>query len=838
MQTELHPQDAGADVQLALCAGALAHVAAAGAASAAAPGTAPALLWLVVDGRGRALHSRWPLSGCISRDQGLALQLWQRDGPTASWRCLRRLRRNAPSQAEQAMPLLVRAIADLVRQAAVDRSLGVQRHGFGTPLQPGDPAPPDRRWPQRLASAWQAMLDRQHARWSGETWSVGLVDAPASTWVRAGGRLPVRWITRPAWRGYSADPMGVPGDPHHLYCEYYDERAGQGYIDRLTLDSLGQVERRERQPLGGGKHASFPLMVQLLGQTWGLLESAATGDCVLHRLDAQGHWQPHATLLQGVAVADPALFTWEGRFWLACTDLARGTDDNLCLYHADQLEGPWLPHANNPVKTDVAGARMAGPLFHAQLDDGPALLRPAQDCLNGYGRAVVMHRILRCTPTDFAEQRVTRIGPEAVAVGASGLHTVCAWGDRTLIDVKHEFFNPLALWRKLRRRLTWAAGAPPAPADGGPVRVCVYIPHLRLGGGETSLLRLAEGFARDGLDTTLVVHTLATAELPLPPGVTVVTLDSGGTLASVRSLARLLRQRRPHWLLSGFPHTNVAAVAAVALAGVDCRCIVSEHAPLQLQIQQQGRWRYRVLPPLVRWAYRRADAVVAVSQGVRDDLRRLVGASLQPRVIGNPVLDECAMTSTAGAATPPHPWLLDTRLQVVLSVSRLSAEKDLPVLVRAFAQLRVHRPQARLLLVGDGPEQASLQALLHTAGLADVACLAGRVQQPMAWMQRAAVFALVSRYEGFGNVLVEAMASGTPVVSTDCPVGPRELLANGRWGELVPVGDAVALAGALERALQQRGAPDGARAHAQQFTIGKASAAYRALFESLPGARC
>ena len=380
--------------------------------------------------------------------------------------------------------------------------------------------------------------------------------------------------------------------------------------------------------------------------------------------------------------------------------------------------------------------------------------------------------------------------------------------------------------------------------------LAVYVPHLRQGGGELSMLRLAHGLATGvalgsaadlaatahapGVTprVTLLVNTLASAEVHAPPGLAVVSLGTSGTVGSLRALAQWLRAHQPQWLLSAFPHSNVAAVAARVWAGSATRCVVSEHAPLSLQIQAQGNWRYSVLPPLVRWAYRRADAVVAVSHGVRDDLQELAGPGLNLHVIANPVLDAGRARDTA-VGTPLHPWLLDKSLAVVLSVSRLSREKDLPTLLRAFSMLYAQRPGTRLVMAGDGPERERLQALVHTLQLDSVVALPGRITAPRAWMQHARVFALASRYEGFGNTLVEALASGVAVVSTDCPVGPREILQAGRFGRLVPVGDAAAMAQALQQALDQPGPPPGAVQHAWQYTDAAACGAYLKLLHHL-----
>jgi glycosyltransferase involved in cell wall biosynthesis len=352
-----------------------------------------------------------------------------------------------------------------------------------------------------------------------------------------------------------------------------------------------------------------------------------------------------------------------------------------------------------------------------------------------------------------------------------------------------------------------------------------------MGGGETSMLRLAHGLAATGLAVDLVVHTVRTRELPLPSGVNLLNLECGSSSAAVLKLAAALRTHRPGWLLSAFPHTNIAAIGACALSRTDTRCIVTEHAPLSHQIAQQGGWRYRLLPPLLRSLYRRADAVVAVSNGVRDDLQAIAGLALPPLVIRNPVLPPDFMAESLQA--PDHPWLLDPRLEVVLSVCRLGAEKDLPTLLRAFAELRHARPAARLLLAGEGAERPALERLIESLGLRDVAQLPGRTDQPLRWMRHAAVFVLPSRFEGFGNVLVEALACGTPVVSTDCPVGPREVLDNGRLGALVPVGDVTAMAREICLALDTRALPAGAHEAALQYTEERACAEYRRLFERL-----
>jgi glycosyltransferase involved in cell wall biosynthesis len=279
-------------------------------------------------------------------------------------------------------------------------------------------------------------------------------------------------------------------------------------------------------------------------------------------------------------------------------------------------------------------------------------------------------------------------------------------------------------------------------------------------------------------------------------------MKSTHTLRYLPDLVRYLRQERPLALLAAEPRLNCEAVWARRLAQVPTRLAVSEHLHLSRSKFGSARWRKPYLPRLLRRTYMAADAIIAVSDGVADDLAASTGI---PRThittIYNPVVTPQLQTKTLEPLD--HPWFVPGAPPVLLSVGRLSRQKDFSTLLRAFARLRMTYAEqnVRLLVLGEGPQRRQLEALIRQLGLGASVDLPGFVDNPFAYMARAAGFVLSSAYEGLPTVLIEALACGCPVVSTDCPSGPAEILRNGQDGQLVPVGNEAALAEALHRLL-------------------------------------
>jgi glycosyltransferase involved in cell wall biosynthesis len=335
-------------------------------------------------------------------------------------------------------------------------------------------------------------------------------------------------------------------------------------------------------------------------------------------------------------------------------------------------------------------------------------------------------------------------------------------------------------------------------------RVSLFLPGLYGGGAERVMLNIASGLAERGYSVDLV---LAQAEGPflseVPASIRVVELNghsmrAGRTLASLVPLLRYLRRERPKALLSAL-HANFVAIWAGRLAGIPERVVISEHNTFSCHHGQLPR-RYRVpMTQCVKRFYPAAHRIVAVSRGVADDLAQVARI---PRnrieVIYNPVVTPGLEAKSREKLI--HPWFEPGNPPVVLSMGRLTAQKDFSTLIKAFAGVCRDFP-ARLLILGEGEDRLKLEALVRDLDLEKDVALPGFVQNPFPYMVGASLFVLSSRWEGLPTVLVEALYCGLPVVATDCPSGPREILKDGAYGRLVPVGSPQALTEAIQLAL-------------------------------------
>jgi glycosyltransferase involved in cell wall biosynthesis len=296
-------------------------------------------------------------------------------------------------------------------------------------------------------------------------------------------------------------------------------------------------------------------------------------------------------------------------------------------------------------------------------------------------------------------------------------------------------------------------------------------------------------------------------------------------LRRLPSMVDYLRRARPEAILAAEPRFNLIAAWGRSLSGLGSRLVISERIQVSRHAIFDGPWGDERLHDLLRRAYRKADAIVAVSDGVADDLQTYAGIR-RDRIttVYNPVVGPDLL---ARAREPlDHPWFAPGAPPVILGAGRLDPQKDFATLIRAFARVRARRP-ARLVILGADSRMkpaysAELKTLPGILGVGEDVALPGFVDNPLAFMARSSIFVLSSLYEGLPGVLIQALACGCPVVSTDCPSGPREILDDGRVGPLLPIGDDAALAAAIEAILDDPPPSGRLRARAELFSVERA----------------
>ncbi len=379
--------------------------------------------------------------------------------------------------------------------------------------------------------------------------------------------------------------------------------------------------------------------------------------------------------------------------------------------------------------------------------------------------------------------------------------------------------------------------------------LALFIYGLTGGGATRRVITLAEGWARRGHEVRLLV---VRPEGPLYERVRkgplkLVPLDFGPLDPLLKKLprrqqiflsrwplARYLRQEPPEIFLSAANHVHLVSLSArkKSREAIPLVLRVSNHIRASLT-QKKGlkAFKSRLRLHFLKKSLSQADFIVAVSQGVLEDLLTLVPFPPQKTsVIYNPI--DVKEIQRLAAQPVSHPWLREKKYPVVLGAGRLSAQKDFSTLLRAFAILRQRHP-ARLIILGEGKQRRKLEDLALKLGIRENVDLPGFSPNPWAYMARSDLFVLSSKWEGLPGVLLEALAVGCPVVSTDCPSGPREILKQGRLGPLVPVGESKALAQAMEKVLKAPPPRELLIARAKDFDLEKAVEAYLAVFEKV-----
>lgn len=354
-------------------------------------------------------------------------------------------------------------------------------------------------------------------------------------------------------------------------------------------------------------------------------------------------------------------------------------------------------------------------------------------------------------------------------------------------------------------------------------RLAFYIPNLSVGGAEQVTVDIVNGLAARGHDVELVISHATGELLPkVSDDVRVTVLGStrmpvAGIAAHVPALARYLRRVEPAAIFPQMTHASVTCLAARRLVDVETAVFPTKHCAFGES--DERTLKSEALKRLAAALFPTADRVVGVSRGVADSL--VARMDLDPDrvdVLHNPVEVESIRERAARPAE--HEWAGDDDVDLVLFVGRIERQKDLETWLRAFARVRDTNPNARGIVAGKGSQREALRSLAVELGIDDAVSIPGYVENPYRLMHEASAFLLTSRYEGLPTVIIEALACGCPVVATDCPSGPREILVDGEYGRLAAVGDVDGIADAVRATLAEPLPADVLRGRADDFAPG------------------
>ncbi len=360
--------------------------------------------------------------------------------------------------------------------------------------------------------------------------------------------------------------------------------------------------------------------------------------------------------------------------------------------------------------------------------------------------------------------------------------------------------------------------------------IAFFIPDLRGGGAEKTVVNLLRGMLKQGLAPDLVmVKAGGVFQEDISAAVRIIDLDKKRAFNSVISLSKYLKRNKPVALISHLSHCNIAALLAKKMAGVDTKLVLVEHVAISQNCP--GRPKEKLMLWMMKKLYPGADAIVAVAKNTATDIEKRLGLKEgKVRNIYNPVVDEELFEKSKQPLS--HPWFEQKEMPVLLAVGRLTPQKDFETLLNAFALVRKQR-SARLIILGEGELRNKLEAHSDALGIKQDVFMPGFVANPYSYMAHADVFVLSSLWEGLSNVLIEALACGCAVVSTDCPEGPAEILENGKYGMLVTCGNAVALAEAILQTLVMPVDKKKLVERARYFSVEKAVSSYLLLIKEI-----
>lgn len=367
-------------------------------------------------------------------------------------------------------------------------------------------------------------------------------------------------------------------------------------------------------------------------------------------------------------------------------------------------------------------------------------------------------------------------------------------------------------------------------------KIMFFLPTLGGGGAERTVIQLANNLIQQGRAVDVVVCDLTGEKAKLLPEVDtqiqLIDLNCGRVFRAIQPLRQLLKTVPYDTVIATQSHSNIVCAIAKRLAKSQSTLILREVSTPSKNMKLTGLKKF-VFNRLVNWTYCSANQVVCVSNGVLEDFKQYYNyAEDNLSTIYNPVLDSSYLQKLKA---PVQHRFFSQDHQVVLAVGRLTEAKNFGLLIRAFHELHQIHPKTRLIILGEGELRSEFKALIAELNLTDVVDLPGFDPNPYAYFKYVSLFVLSSNWEGLPGVLIQALASKVKVVSTDCPSGPREILADGKFGLLVPCEDQKALSDAMHQAIYHDYVEFDAEAfkqHCLQFHKDTVVRQYRDLLES------
>jgi len=372
------------------------------------------------------------------------------------------------------------------------------------------------------------------------------------------------------------------------------------------------------------------------------------------------------------------------------------------------------------------------------------------------------------------------------------------------------------------------------------IKLAFFFPSFETGGAEKAALNLLKELSRERFDLSLVLaEKKGNCLKTLPADIAVVDLKSQGFVDLFLRLLKYFKRENPDIFVSVFPHFSLLAIIAKNFSGANAKIVIIEHSIFSRTAENVRTFFRRfvgrfIFPTLMRIFYSKAAKIISVSKDVANNIKEITNLSDCIKVVYNPIIENSIYNLAEEKIE--HPWFKDSKTPVLLAVGRFAKAKDYPTLLYAFAKVQ-RKKHIKLVVLGDGYERENLEKLCHRLGIAGNVAFLGFQENPYKYIAKACIFALSSKQEGFPTVLIEAMALGLPVVSTDCGSGAKEVIESGRNGFLVPACNSDALSEAIIKLLESPSLREkfslAGRVKAKDFSVSRGVKEYEKIFFEL-----